>query len=254
MSLESRAEVRKISRELQVSAEALDGLTPLAPGDLRHLRGLVADALHEAHRPAFSRAASASALLPTALTARLAQSLIGPYLAARIAAEMPADRAVKLAGHLDVAFLADVCMSLDPARVAATVRGLAEERVLAVGMELLHRGEYVTLGRFVDLVPPGVLDEMTRRVTDPDALLQIATAVEARHRLDDLVRRIDDDRLRAMVEVAVARDAIDPVATLIVHLGPGTRARLARLARQVAPDRDEFLPGPAQASPRPQEA
>lgn len=236
MSLDAHAEVSKLSRELQVSPDALDGLTSLAASDLRVLRGLVGDALHEAHRPAFRRAAAASALLPAALTARLAQTLIGPYLAARIAAEMATDRAVKLAGHLDVEFLADVCLSLDPARVAGTVRGLPDDRVLAVGILLLERGEYVTLGKFVDLVRPGVLDEMSRRITDPDALLRIATSIEARHRLDDLVRRVDDDRLVAMVDVAMRRGAIGAVLTLLTHLGPANRARLARLATEAGPE------------------
>lgn len=236
MSLAAHAEVLRISRELQVPVETLDGLAALPPGDLRHLRGLVADALHEAHRPAFHRAAAASALLPTALTARLAQSMIGPYLAARIAAEMPTDRAVKLAGHLDVAFLADVCLSLDPVRAAGTVRGLSEERILAVAMVLLERGEYVTLGRFVDVVHPGVLDEMARRITDPDALLQIATSVEAPQRLDDLVRRIDDERLVGMADVALDRDAVGSVVLMLSHLGPTSRSRLATVAADAGID------------------
>ena len=130
MSLHAHDEVLKLTRELQADPGSLDGLAVCDAGELRRFRGLVGDALHDAHRPAFQRAAAASALLPTALTARLAQNLIGPYLAARIAAEMPPDRSVKLTSHLDVAFLADVCMSLDPARVADTVRGLPDDQVI----------------------------------------------------------------------------------------------------------------------------
>lgn len=235
MSLDSRAEVLKLTRELQVSEDALDGLAVLSPGDVRRLRVMVGDALHDEHRVAFQRAASASALLPTALTARLAQTLIGPYLAARIAAEMPPDRSVKLAGHLEVAFLADVCLSLDPARVADTVRGLPDDRVLAVGMELLDRGEHVTLGKFVDVVAGSVLDEMARRIDDPGALLRIATSIEAIHRLDSLMSRIDDDRLAAMIRVAVHEDELAPVLGLLTHLGPDNRRRLAGLAAEAGP-------------------
>lgn len=236
MSLDARAEVLKLTRELQVPEDALDGLAVLDPGDLRRLRGIVGDALHDEHRTAFQRAASASALLPTPLTARLAQTLIGPYLAARIAAEMPPDRSVRLAGHLEVEFLADVCLSLDPARVAATVRGLPDDRVLAVGMLLLDRREYVTLGKFVDVVNGSVLDEMARRITDPHALLRIATSIEAMHRLDSLMTRIEDDRLAAMVLVAAQEDALAPVLGLLTHLGPDNRRRLAGLAAEAGPE------------------
>lgn len=236
MTLAAHAEVLKLTRELQAEPGTLDGLVTLDPGDLRELRGLVGDALHDAHRGAFQRAAAASALLPTPLTARLAQSLIGPYLAARIAAEMPAERSVRLATHLEVGFLADVCLSLDPARVADTVRNLSDERVLAVAIELLDREEYVTLGKFVDVVSSSVLDDMSARIRDPRALLRITTSIEARHRLDDLMRRIDDDRLVGMIEVAVEDDQVGPLLTLLTHLGPANRSRLAGMASEAGPD------------------
>lgn len=235
MSLDAHAEVAKLAHELQAEPEALDGLAVLHADDLRRLRGMVGDALHDAHRQAFQRAAAASALLPAALTARLAQTLIGPYLAARIAAEMPADRAVRLAGHLEIDFLADVCLSLDPARVAATVQGLPDDRVIEVGTTLLARREYVTLGKFVGVVSPAVVDGVADRIDDPAALLAIARAIEARDRLDELMTRIDDDRLLAMIAAAVAGRQVAAMMALAGHLGPGNRRRLVTLATTSAP-------------------
>lgn len=58
-------------------------------------------------------------------------------------------------------------------------------------MALLARGEYVTLGKFVEVVHPEVLDRVAEAIEDSTALLTIAAAIEARHRLDDLVARID---------------------------------------------------------------
>lgn len=229
MSLDAQSEVVKLARELQAPPGTLDGLAVLPPDDLRRLRRLAGDALHDAHRAAFHRAAAATAVLPVGLTARLAQTLIGPYLAARIAAEMPTDRAVRLATHLEVAFLAEVCLSLDPGRVADTVRALPDDRVVAVGTTLLARGEHVTLGKFVEVVRPSVLDRMTERIEDPAALLAIAAAIEARHRLDDLMTRIDDERLSAMVDVAAATDQVAAMEAVVAHLGPVNRRRLERL-------------------------
>ncbi len=235
MSLDARAEVAKLAHELQTDSQALDGLAVLQAGDLRRLRGMVGDALHDAHRAAFQRAAAASALLPASLTARLAQTLIGPYLAARIAAEMPTDRAVRLAGHLEIDFLADVCLSLDPARVAATVQGLPDDRVVEVGTTLLARREYVTLGKFVGVVSPAVVDGVAERIHDAAALLAIARAIEARDRLDALMTRIDDERLLAMIAAAVAERQVSEMVALAGHLGPANRRRLAALAATSTP-------------------
>lgn len=229
MSLDAEFEVVKLTRELQAEPGTLGGLAALPAEDLRHLRRLAGDALHDAHRAAFQRAAAATAVLPVGLTARLAQTLIGPYLAARIAAEMPTERAVRLATHLDDEFLAEVCLSLDPVRVAGTVRALPDDRVVAVGTTLLARGEYVTLGKFVEVVHPTVLDRMTDLIEEPVALLTIAAAIEARHRLDDLMTRIDDERLRAMVDAADAGDQLVTMEALVAHLGPDNRQRLEAL-------------------------
>lgn len=236
MSLDVHAEVLKLARELQTTEDRLEGLEVVAAEDLRRLRRLVGDALHDAHRHAFERAAAASALLPTPLTAKLAQTLIGPYLAARIAAEMPPERSVKLASHLEIDFLADVCLALDPARVASTVSALPDDRVIAVGLELLARHEYVTLGKFVDVVRPTVITHMTDRITDPAALLRVATAIEARHRLDDLMGLVDDARLTAMVAQAVEDDFLAATLVLMTHLGPETRRRLAGLVAGLGED------------------
>lgn len=235
MSIEARIEVTKLAHELGASAVALVGLETVAATDLRRLRGVIGDALHDAHRGAFQRAAQASALLPAMLTARLAQSIIGPYLAARIAAEMPADRSMKLAGHLDVAFLADVCLSLDPARVADTIAGLPERQVIDVAMELLDRGEYATLGKFVDVVSPEVVDAVTAGVQEPVALMRIAIGIEARHRLDEVVTRIDDVRLAALLDAAVEHQEMPTAFALLSDLGDDNRRRVAHLAAAADP-------------------
>jgi hypothetical protein len=236
VSIEARIEVSKLAHELGASDVALTGLEEVAAADLRRLRGVIGDALHDAHRGAFQRAAQASALLPAVLTARLAQSIIGPYLAARIAAELPAERSTKLAGHLDVPFLADVCLSLDPARVADTIAGLPDRQVIDVGLELLERGEYATLGKFVDVVSPAVVDAMADRIQEPVALLRIAIGIEARHRLDEVVTRIDDDRLASLLDAAVEHQEMATAFALLSDLGDDNRRRVAHLAAAADPD------------------
>lgn len=236
MTLQSQAELLKLARELQVDQESLAPLAAVPPDDLRALRRLVGDALYDSHRSAFERAAAATGLLPAALNARLAQTLIGPYLAARIAAATPTDRAVKMARHLDVPFLADVCLSLDPTRVAGTVRGLPDQQVVAVGMELLSRGEHVTLGKFVDLVSDDVLDQMADAITDPEALLEIAVSVEAYDQLDALMARLDDRRLGAMVQAAADSGQMAATVILITHLGEANRRRLAAVVLDTGPE------------------
>jgi hypothetical protein len=78
--------------------------------DLRRLRERVSASLFDRHRAGFQRMAAASRLLPIGVLAKIAERTMPPMIAARIAAEMAPERAA----------------------------------------ELLRRGEYVTIGRFVD--------------------------------------------------------------------------------------------------------
>ena len=131
MSLHAHDEVLKLTRELQADPGSLDGLAVCDAGELRRLRGMVGDALHDAHRPAFQRAAVGQR--PAA---------DGPDRAARPdphrALPGRADRRGDAPGPVGEAgrptststFLADVCLSLDPARVADTVRGLPDDQVI----------------------------------------------------------------------------------------------------------------------------
>lgn len=236
MSLLSRMEVRKLARELHVDADELAELEAVAPEDLRTLRGLVGDTLQRAHRSAFRRAVAVSALLPAPLIARLSQTVVGPWLSARIAAEMPPDRSARLASHLDTSFLADVCLSLDPARVADTVSSLPDEQVVAVGLELLARGEHDTLGKFVDVVRPAVVDAVADHVDDPLALLHIAAAIEAPERLDEVVDRIPDERLAELLPAAAEHDELATALAVASQLGPANQRRIVSLASDAGPD------------------
>ncbi len=236
MSLDSHAELERLARELEVDPADLAGLHDVGTDGLRRLRHLVSNALHDEHHQAFQRAAQASVLLPVALTAKLSETLIGPYLSSRIAAEMAPDRSIRLARHLSTGFLADVCLSLDPSRVADTVRGLPDDRVVAVGLELLRRKEYVTLGKFVDVVNHSVLAAMAAEVTTGPALVGIAFAIEAHHRLDDLIGLLDDDRLDLLVATALERDQLLTALALMSHLSPDNRRRAINVDAMARPD------------------
>ena len=50
------------------------------------------------------------------------------------------------------------------------------------------------------------------------------------------MRRVDDARLAALIEVAVAEDQVAPMLTLLTDLGPANRARLATMAAEAGPD------------------
>lgn len=223
----TRAELIKLSRVLGASEDAVGFLAPLGVDGLRRLEDRVSLALFNDHRPALQKLADASRLLPATLVAKMSELVFGPMLSARVAGLMPPERAVEVAGKLRTRFLADVCAQMDP-RSAAEVLALIPTRIIVdVARLLLERGEYVTMGRFVDDLTDDAIRAVIDRVEDDAALVRIGYFVERRERLNELVDLLGPERIRRMV-AAVAEGPPEAQAAGLAMMGQFTRLQQGR--------------------------
>ena len=146
----ARAELEKLARILDTDTASLAFIDYLEAGQLRTLREGITDALFEKFRASFSGFARLSSLLPLRISAKISERVLGPMLSGRIAGEMPPDRAIELSSRLSDTFLADTCLELDPERAKPIIAGFPVARSVAITRLLLARGEYITMGRFVE--------------------------------------------------------------------------------------------------------
>lgn len=188
------AEIRKLARTLGVAPERLGYLRDVPVAELRELRAQVTATLYDAHLDVLERMALASRLLPNPLLARLAERAFGPLLSARIAGLVDVHHGVDIAKRLSPRFLADVAAELDPRRAAGIIAGLSTTVVTAVAAELARREDWITIARFVDMLPEQTITA-TVDVLPGGALSQVADLLDdsarARRLLPD--DRIDDD-------------------------------------------------------------
>src|SRR5258708_22258649 len=91
---------------------------------------------------------------------------------------MEPKRAADVGRQLDPTFLADVCVQLDPRAAGEIVPRMDLETVLAVTGELLNRGDYVTLGRFVGAMPDNELAAILE-ITEDDELVRVCAVAES---------------------------------------------------------------------------
>jgi hypothetical protein len=225
--LRTRAGLIKLSRVLGASGDAVAFLAPLGVDGLRRLEDRISLALFNDHRPALQKLADASRLLPASLVAKLSELVFGPMLSARVAGLMPPDRAVEVAGKLRPKFLADVCVQMDP-RSASEVLALIPTRIIVeVARLLLERGEYVTMGRFVDDLTDDAIRAVVDGIPDDAALLRIGFFVERRERLNELVDVLPPERIRRMV-AAVAAGPPEVQAAGLAMMAQFTRLQQGR--------------------------
>lgn len=205
-TLQRRAEVKRLARLLNTDEASLDYLDALDVASLKQLRERSTAMLYDADRDALQRIATAARLIPTAVTALIAEKALGPLLCARIAGLLAVDTAIDIAKRLPTAFLAEVCLELDPRRAKAVIDGIPIARVVEVSLELSRRREFITMGRFVDILGMEALVAVMDKLRDNAALLQIAFFAEDRARLNRIIEKLPAARFAGIIDAALENE------------------------------------------------
>ncbi len=229
VDLQTQAEVLKLGRLLGREPDTLSYLAELPAEDVRALREQVTDRLFDAHAATLNRLAAASKLLPVGLVATLAQRAFGPVLSARITGLLEPARAVEMSERLPVDFLADLAVELDPRRASAVIAKIPPQQIAAVTRELIARGEYVTMGRFVGHLPRQSILAAVREIDNP-SLLQVAFVLERKDKLGELIALLPERRISGLVADAREGRLWLQAADLLDNLDDERAAALARHA------------------------
>jgi hypothetical protein len=229
-----QAELVKLARVLNTTPASLGFAKSLSCADIRRLRERVAAALYDEHRLAFRRIAAITRVLPTPVNVRITLRAFSPLLAARVACEMAPARAAELADRMPIEYLAEGCLHLDPHRAAPLISRISPDRVKAVARELVARGEYIVLGRLLDVATERIVRDVTATVRD-EALLRIGLYAESHTRLTQAVAMLSPQRLRGVVTCALTGppDLRSAGLALIARLDDDRlRGRLAEYAAE----------------------
>ncbi len=202
LSLAQRAEIIKLARLCRVEDDSLAWLGKLDAPLIRALREQATAAMFDADRKRFQNMATASRLLPIPILVLIIEKVIGPLICARVCGLVPAARAIEIAEKLKLPFLVDACIELDPRSAQELIGKFPPRLVIAIARELSLRGEYVTMGRFIDLIALDTIRPVVDAIIDDAKLLHIAFFAESTERLGDIVARIAPERLKAVVSHA----------------------------------------------------
>ena len=227
-SFEAQAEVLKLSRLLQREPSSVSYLEQLPIDDLIELRSQVTDVLFSANRKTLTRLAASSKLLPAGVIATIAQRAFGPVLAANIAGLLEPSRAVDVAAKLPPEFLADVGIELDPRRATDVIARIPPAQIAAVTRELVSRGEYVTMGRFVGHLPDASVEAALTELDD-QSLLRVGFVLEEKQRIDHVISLLDPARYDGLIEAA-GDDLWAQALDLLSYLGKKRRRTLVEIA------------------------
>ena len=230
--LATEAELVKLAWALDTTPEGVAFARSMDHRDIRRLRERVVAVLYDEHRAAFRRVAAITRLLPIPVNVRIALRAFPPLLTTRIASEMAPDQAAELANRMPIEYLAEACLHLDPRRAAPLICRIKPDRVLAVVVELVDRGEYIALGRLLDAATDRIVIDAAAAISD-EALLRIGLYAESAAPLTRAVAALPEQRLRRVVSCALTGppDLHSAALALIARLDDDRlRGRLAEYA------------------------
>lgn len=201
--LAARIELTKLAHDLGRPVPDLEFLAAHPAEELAELRTVVSTALLSRHAGQAKLLAALSRKIPAGLSAKLASRALGPVVSARVAAALAPEEAAQMASHFDPDFLTALARHLDPSRIAGIVAALPAPLVVQLGRRLLADQEYVTLARFVTVVPVEVALGVVADAAGED-IYRVGLYVEDRTALDDVVRGLSDAQ---RAEILAAADA-----------------------------------------------
>ncbi len=232
--LDTSAELVKLGQLLGVPSAELVFLENLPLQTLIKVRGLTTDKLFNDGRKLFQKLASASKLLPAGITATIGEKAFGAMLCARIASEMPYQRAVELADKMSIPFLAQVTLELDPRRVKDIIQNMPLAKLRAVATELLAQKHYVIMGGFVGYMLPAQLKVILDDVSSDEALLHIGFFIENKHQLSDIIRLLPKERMHKLIGYLRTHEDLWPEAlALMVHVEDELKRELGDIAAEL---------------------
>jgi len=222
---ETRAEIVKLARVLELDEQSLSYLRDVPAEELRSYRERVIDLLYDSDRELLSRAADAARLLPARTLASIGQGVLGPLVCAHLTGLLDAERAAEIARHFEVEFLAELAAELDPRRAVAVVTSTPPETVLEIALAMAARGEHVAMGRFVAHLDDATLTSCLERLSDED-LLRVAFVLEGERAHERMFELAGVERMRSLLESAKPLGLEEEAVHLRDHLSVAQRKQL----------------------------
>ena len=244
--LDSRAEVLKLARLLDVKPDELSYLSGLPSGELRVLRDRATDRLFTS-APGLARAAAAAKLIPSGLVATISQRAFGPMLCARAAGGADTAKAIDVARRLPADLPGRRRSPPGPTAYGGDHRrGARPEVVVPVAEELGRRREHVTMGRFLAFVPDSAVAAAIGALDD-ETMLRTAFVLEHKDRLDHAIGLLPPERLPGIIDTASRLELWPEALDLLAHVSDERLGPIADVVAELPTDLVASLVGAVSA-------
>jgi len=169
-------------------------LSRLTPAEQRELFHMIKKRVDDEAGVVVSIMAIVSGFVPAFISAQFADKM-EPATCARISDKVSVRKAIAIGKRLDSDFLAEVAVYQDPKKVTAVVEGFPDKKLIDITRVLFQKGQYRVVAKFSDDLSVEKLIDVSKKINDPETLIQIARYMENKDKAVKTAIALSDDYL-----------------------------------------------------------
>ena len=201
----------------------------LSGEELQLLRQKINDITQFTQTDIWKRLTGVSKFLPNYMSAKIAESVMGPLITANMSYYMPIKDAVSIMKHLSIPYLATAAEYMTPENARQLINEIPIDILKKVTTELVQKKKYLVAAGFVDVSEISRLIELSKVITKEEDLIRISSYVENKAYIAKIVERFSDDRLQKIISTAYQFNLQDEVLTVFTHQSAKEVQRILRI-------------------------
>ncbi|WP_433576250.1 hypothetical protein [Nocardia brasiliensis] len=218
-------EVAALARLLFCEADELGGLAALPAADLQLFREQITDHLRRSEANRFLRLSQLSTRVPATVAVTVTATVIPPVIAARLAQTIEPRQAAAIANRLPLHYLTAMAREIAPDACRALLDVMHPNQVSRVAVTLLDHGDYSTVGRWVPVLPSGILAAVIEPMSGA-TITRLVCAIDPPATINTLIDHMPDTLLHTLLDAVPDRWVGKDLATIRAALDESRMARI----------------------------
>lgn len=199
----NQTQLNKIIATLKVeSEEDLSFLKRLNATELEVLRNVIENLFEKELGQQLERLAKVVKFIPNFLTAKIAESAIGPMVTARITPYIEVKDAISIMKSLSVGFMAQTAEHIIPEKAKDLINTLPIEMMKKVVTHLVNGRHFSVIGGYVEITNDSRVLEIAKFIESEADLCKITSFVERKEKIVPVILNLPERKILRLIEAS----------------------------------------------------
>jgi hypothetical protein len=200
----NKVQYNKLLATLKVdAADDMSFLKKLNATELELLRETIENLFEQELGQQMERVAKVAKFIPNFLTAKIAETAIGPMVTARITPYIEVKDAISIMKSLSTAFMAETAGYLIPARTQTLINSLPMDMMKKVVAHLVRGHHFSVIGGFVEITNDDRVLEIANFIDSEADLCKITSFVEQKEKVVPVVLNLPERKVLKLIEASL---------------------------------------------------